>query len=47
MNIGVVFDAGSAAYASVRIEFFRSLLEGMKPSMEVNAAKVFRQILRR
>jgi len=26
MNIGVVFDAGSAAYASVRIEFFRSLL---------------------
>src|SRR6266516_406069 len=27
MNIGVVFDAGSAAYASVRIEFFRSLLE--------------------
>src|SRR5438445_911330 len=27
MNIGVVFDAGSAAYASVRIEFFRSLLK--------------------
>jgi len=27
MNIGAVFDAGSAAYASVRIEFFRSLLE--------------------
>ena len=30
MNIGVVFDAGSAAYASVRIEFFRSLL-GLLP----------------
>ena len=27
MNIRAVFDAGSAAYASVRIEFFRSLLK--------------------
>ena len=26
MNVGVVFDAGSAAYAGVQIEFFRSLL---------------------
>ena len=27
MNVGVVFDAGPAAYAGARIEFFRSLLE--------------------
>ncbi len=26
MNVGVVFDAGPAAYAGVQIEFFRSLL---------------------
>ena len=27
MNVGVVFDAGPAAYAGVQIEFFRNLLD--------------------
>jgi hypothetical protein len=37
MNVGVVFDAGPAAYAGVQIEFFRSLLESCRSG---NGAKV-------